>query len=183
MLKRTFLSFVVILGTAVLGTAKTANPSAKPLAEQVRHELVMLPYYNVFDNLQFRVDAGTVELSGQVTDPVLRASAENVVKHLPGVTRVENRIEVLPLSPMDNRIRLAAYRAIYSWPSLNRLASMPVPPVHIIVKNGNITLEGIAPTLMDKQVAYLRASSVPLVFTVTNNLVVEGQPQALPPTR
>lgn len=143
------------------------------LAREVRHELVMLPYYGVFDNLAFRVEGDTVHLSGQVTRPTLKSSAERVVEDIEGVEKVNNEIEVLPLSPNDDQIRLATYRAIYGHPSLNRYALQAVPPVHIIVKNGNVTLEGVVATEMDKNIANIQARSVPGVFAVTNNLRVE----------
>jgi hyperosmotically inducible protein len=140
---------------------------------QVRHELVMLPYYGVFDNLAYRVDGSTVTLLGQVTRPTLKSSAENVVKDIEGVERVENKIEVLPVSPQDDDIRMAAYRAIYGHTALNRYALQAVPPIHIIVRNGNITLEGVVANEGDKNIAGLQANGVAGAFSVTNNLRVE----------
>src|SRR5258708_7371237 len=140
---------------------------------EVRHELVMLPYYGVFDNLAFEVDGGTVTLLGQVSRPTLKTDAERVVKRIEGVERVINRIEVLPLSPYDDRIRLATYRAIYGHTALNRYALQAVPPIHIIVKNGDVTLEGVVANEGDKTIADIQARSVPGVFSVTNNLRVE----------
>lgn len=143
------------------------------LARQVRHELVMLPYYGVFDNLTFRVDGGAVTLMGQVTRPTLKSDAENVVKRIEGVERVANEIEVLPLSPNDDQIRLATYRAIYSFPSLNRYALQAVPPIHIIVANSRVTLEGVVANQGDKNAANVQANGVPGVLSVVNNLRVE----------
>jgi hyperosmotically inducible periplasmic protein len=143
------------------------------LEREVRHELVMLPYYNVFDNLAYRVDGGTVTLLGQVTRPTLKDDAERVVKRIEGVERVRNEIEVLPLSPNDDTIRIAEFRAIYGDPALNRYAHQAVPPIHIIVKNGNVTLEGVVANEADKNIAGIRANSVPGVFSVKNNLRVE----------
>jgi hyperosmotically inducible periplasmic protein len=140
---------------------------------EVRHELVTLPFYGVFDNLAFQVDGGTVTLLGQVSRPTLKTDAERVVKSIEGVERVINRIEILPLSPYDDRIRLATYRAIYGNTALNRYALQAVPPIHIIVKNGNVTLEGVVANEGDKNIADIRARSVPGVFSVTNNLRVE----------
>jgi hyperosmotically inducible protein len=140
---------------------------------EVRHELVTLPFYGVFDNLAFQVDGGTVTLLGQVSRPTLKTDAERVVKSIEGVERVINRIEVLPLSPYDDRIRLATYRAIYGNTALNRYALQAVPPIHIIVKNGNVTLEGVVANEGDKNIADIQARSVPGVFSVTNNLRVE----------
>jgi hyperosmotically inducible protein len=144
------------------------------LIKEVRHELVMLPYYNVFDNLSYSVDGGSVTLMGQVTNPTLKSSAENVVKHLEGVQQVVNNIEVLPLSPNDDRIRRAVYRKIFSHDSLTaRYGFQAVPSIHIIVKNGNVTLEGVVDNPSDKNVAGIQTNGVPGVFSVTNNLRVE----------
>jgi hyperosmotically inducible protein len=134
----------------------------------------MLPYYGVFDNLAYKVDGYNVTLMGQVTRPTLKSSAENVVKNIEGVEKVTNNIEVLPTSPNDDRIRLAAYRTIYGHTALNRYALNAVPPIHIIVKNGNVTLEGVVANEGDKNIANIQANSVPGVFSVTNNLRVEG---------
>ena len=144
------------------------------VTREVRHELVMLPYYGVFDNLAYRVDGSTVTLLGQVTRPTLKSDAENVVKQIEGVTQVNNQIQVLPLSSMDDRIRLATYRAIYSQPGLDRYALQAVPPIHIIVDNGKVTLEGVVNSQADKDRANIQANSVAGVFSVTNNLRVEG---------
>lgn len=145
------------------------------IAREVRHELVMLPYYGVFDNLAFRVNGSTVTLLGQVRDPVLKKDAGNVVKNVEGVTNVDNQIQVLPLSPMDDRIRRAAFQAIYSEPSLNRYAFQSVPPIHIIVNNGKVTLTGVVANAGDKNIAGLRANGVSGVFSVDNQLQVEGK--------
>ena len=144
------------------------------LAKEVRHQLVMLPWYSVFDNLAFRIDKDKVTLLGQVTRPVLRSDAEAAVKSIEGVASVKNEIEVLPLSPMDDQLRRAVYRAIYGEAGLNRYAVQAIPTIHIIVKNGNVTLEGVVDSEMDKNLANLRANQVPNVFSVRNNLVVAG---------
>jgi hyperosmotically inducible periplasmic protein len=144
------------------------------LAKQVRHELVMLPWYSVFDNLEFRVEGDKVTLMGQVTLPTLKSDAEAAVKSIEGVASVVNNIEVLPVSPMDDQLRRAVFRAIYGDPRLQRYAIMAVPQVHIIVKNGNVTLEGVVDNETDKNLANLRANQVPNVFSVKNNLVVAG---------
>jgi hyperosmotically inducible periplasmic protein len=143
------------------------------LKEKVRHELVMLPYLSVFDNLQYRVDGTTVILEGQVRNAALKPDAANVVKRIEGVTKVVNNIEVLPLSPMDDQIRRQTYRAVFGFASLQRYSVAPIPSIHIIVKNGNVTLEGAVANQSDKDAAYLRANGVPNVFSVTNNLVVD----------
>jgi hyperosmotically inducible protein len=127
----------------------------------------------VFDNLAFRVEGSTVTLLGQVTRPTLKSDAERVVKDIEGVERVNNQIEVLPLSPSDDQIRIAAYRSIYGASSLNRYAHQAVPSIHIIVKNGNVTLEGAVANEGDKNIAGIQANSVPGVFSVKNNLRTE----------
>lgn len=146
------------------------------LIKEIRHQLVMLPYYTIFDSLGFRVDNGTVTLLGAVTNPVLKSSAGNVTKQVEGVQNVVNDIKVLPLSPNDWRIRRAEYRAIYGDPALaTRYCCQALPPIHIIVENGHVTLEGVVQNEFDKNVAGVRAKSVPGVFSVVNNLEVEGK--------
>ncbi len=145
------------------------------LARKVRHELLMLPYYGVFDDLAFKIDGNTVTLLGEVTRPTLKSDAEAVVKRIPGVERVVNEIEVLPLSPVDDRIRMAAYRAIYGDPVLStRYGYRALPSIHIIVKNGNITLRGVVANEADKNLVFMRANSIAGVFSVKNELDVEG---------
>jgi hyperosmotically inducible protein len=177
MLKHTLLAIFIASGcTAAAQTvakAAVAEPASR-LVREVRHELVMLPYYGVFDNLLFRVDGTVVTLLGQVTRPTLKSDAENVTKGIEGVSKVVNEIKVLPLSPNDDRIRLAAYRSIYGHTALNRYALQAVPPIHIIVDNGKITLEGIVANEGDKNIANLQANAVPGAFSVTNNLRVEN---------
>ena len=144
------------------------------IVKEVHHELVMLPFYGVFDNLAYKVDPdGTVTLLGQVSRPTLKSDAENVVKRIEGVEKVVNNIEALPTSPNDDRIRRATYRAIYGNSVLSQYQLRAVPPIHIIVKNGNVTLEGVVARQMDKQVAEMQAKSVSGAFSVTNNLRVE----------
>ena len=153
-------------------TAKEEPRSRQNLVREVRHQLVLLPYYSVFDNLAFRVEGDTVILEGQVVRPTLKSDAEAAVKHIEGVGKVVNNIEVLPLSPMDDQIRRAVYRAIFSEPGLSRYAESAVPSIHIIVKNGHVTLEGVVDSEGDKNLVNIRVNSVPNVFSVKNNLVV-----------
>ncbi len=160
---------VLALAGILPASTKTAG-SAKPIEEQVRRELVTLPFYNVFDNLLFHVNGEEVTLSGQVTRPALKTSAENVVRAIPGVRLVHNNIEVLPLSPFDDRLRLAVFRAIYSQPGLDRYALGAIPGIHIIVNRGSVTLEGVVASEMDRNIANLRANGVAGVFAVQNNL-------------
>jgi hyperosmotically inducible protein len=153
----------------------SGDASENRIAQQVRHQLVMLPYYGVFDDLAFKVQGGTVTLLGAVTRPVLKSDAENVVKRIEGVTQVINEIKVLPPSPMDDQIRRAVYRAIYGDPALStRYGFRAVPSIHIIVENGHVTLEGVVANEIDKNLCNLRANGVRNVFSVTNNLQVEG---------
>jgi hyperosmotically inducible protein len=170
------ISIGVMLAVCVLAQSQRAVSDRKQarIEHEVRHELVMLPYYGVFDNLAFRVDGGTVTLLGQVRRPVLKEDAGRVVKRIEGVQKVDNQIEVLPTSPNDDSIRLATYRAVYGQSVLNRYALQAVPPIHIIVRNGNVTLEGVVDSQNDKNIAGLQAHSVPGVFSVTNNLRVES---------
>lgn len=146
--------------------------SRQNLVREVRHQLVLLPYYSVFDNLSFRVDGDTVVLEGQVVRPTLKSDAENVVKNIEGIGKVVNNIEVLPTSPMDDQIRRAVYRAVYGEPGLSRYGLSAVPSIHIIVKNGNVTLVGIVDSEGDKNLANIRANGVPNVFSLKNELVV-----------
>jgi len=178
------------MGAAVLGVAMllamsvTAQAQKPPergsgqyqnwLTTEVRHQLVMIPWLSLFDNLQYRVDGNNVTLSGQVTDPVIKDDAEKAVKGVEGVGQVTDNIEVLPLSPMDNQIRRAEYRAIYSFPSLEKYATMALPQIHIVVKNGHVTLDGAVLNQADKDAANIRAKSVPNVFSVTDNLQIQN---------
>ena len=157
-------------------TGALNQKSIDRIYKEVRHELVMLPYYGVFDNLAYKVDPdGTVTLQGQVSRPTLKSDAENSVKHIEGVEKVVNNIEVLPTSMNDDRIRRAAYRAIYSNDVLSQYQLRAVPPIHIIVNNGKITLEGVVARQMEKQIAGMQANGVQGAFSVTNNLAVEEQ--------
>ena len=140
------------------------------IQREVRHQLLLLPYFNVFDNITYQVDDGKVTLMGQVTQPVLKSSAGNVVKSIEGVEQVVNNIEVLPVSTMDDQLRLRLFRAIYGFTALQRYALPVIKPIRIIVKNGHVTLEGVVDSEADKNLANIRANSVSGVFSVTNHL-------------
>ncbi len=155
-------------------TTAPSAPALSPLEDAVRHELIMLPYYSVFDNLRFSVDGDKVELSGQVRRPILSSDAQHAVERIKGVSQVVNHIEVLPLSPNDDSIRWMVYRHIYGDSAMLIYAIQPVPPIRIIVKNGNVTLEGQVSRSMDKAIANMEANSVAGVFSVTNNLGVHS---------
>ena len=149
---------------------------AGALAREVRHELVTLPFYDVFDWLEGEVRPdGTVYLRGQVVRPTTRSDAELRVKDLKGVSRVVNEIEVLPVSPDDERLRVALYRAIYNPDSpLFRYATRAVPPIHIIVRNGRAVLKGVVATENERNLAHMAARDVPGLFEVTNELRAES---------
>jgi hyperosmotically inducible protein len=178
------ISVFVFSGTLLLAgmafgapapTSGTAtDPDAATITNQVKHNLAMLPWYGVFDNLKFQVNGSEVTLSGQVTSEhdQTKYDAEKEVRRVPGVTKVVNDIQVLPLSMFDNQIRRAAYRAIFSASDLGRYTMGAIPPVHIIVDNGHVTLEGKVMDQMDRTVAGIVANSVPGVFSVTNNLQI-----------
>jgi hyperosmotically inducible protein len=158
--------------SSALGSQAQEPKAEQNLIKEVRHQLVLLPYYSVFDNLYYKVEGSKIILMGQVVRPSLKSDAGNVVKNIEGVSSVENNIEVLPTSPMDDRSRRAVYRAIYGFPAFSRYELSAVPSIHIIVKNGNVTLEGVVDNESDKNLAGTRANGVPNVFSVTNNLVV-----------
>jgi len=166
-----WMAVVALAMTPALVLASSST-NLTPLENKVRHELVMLPYLGVFDNVSFRVDNGVVTLFGQVTRPVLKSDAANVVKRLEGVSRVENKIEVLPLSGFDNSIRAREYRTIFGSGSLYRYAMGANPSIRIIVKNGHVTLEGVVSNEGDRNLAGIRANGVPGVFSVNNQLRV-----------
>ena len=180
-MKGLFRKAILGLSAAVLiapmGLMAAVSNEAKPLpklANDVRHELVMLPWFSVFDNLQYQLNGNEVVLSGQVTRPTLKSDAQRVVERIEGVERVVNNIEVLPLSPFDDRVRMAVARSIFGYGPMYRYAMGANPPIHIIVKNGHVTLEGVVANEMDKNIANIRANGVSGVFSVTNNLAVEN---------
>ena len=166
---------------AIATSAATAAPKftdqpdsgEKSVVEQVRHELLMLPYTGLFDNLAYKVEGSTVTLYGQVMRSVTRNDAASRVKRIAGVEQVVNNIEVLPASPYDDRLRAGIYRQILRTTSLYRYTRGTHPSLRIIVKGGHVTLEGVVATKTDKQLAYLAASRVPGSFTVKNNLRAE----------
>ena len=158
------------------GDTKQGSQTADQLiAKEVRHELTMLPYYSLFDWLEYRVEDGTVILSGQVVRPTLKSDAEHVVNRIKGVDKVVNQIEVLPLSPLDDQIRLRVARAIFNFGGpLYRYGLQAVPSIHIVVKNGNVTLKGVVDSEADSNLAKIKANGVSNVFSVNNKLQVAG---------
>jgi hyperosmotically inducible protein len=191
-MKTTVILVVLFLSLATYATDCTAQeaqndsaqstPSAalspkavERVMKEVHHELVMLPFYGVFDNLLYKVSPdGTVTLLGEASRPTLKSDAERAVRDIEGVERVDNQIKVLPVSPNDDRIRRATYRKIYGHSVLSQYQLRAVPPIHIIVENGHLTLEGVVARQMEKQVAGMQANSVSGVFSVENNLRVEN---------
>ena len=181
----TFLSAVLAFGATGLAFASPVDQASSQvkastdarieqrLSGEVRHELNMIPQFTVFDNLAYRVDGSTVTLFGQVRDAIVKDSAEARVKHLEGVERVDNQIEILPASFNDDRIRRRVAVAVFNDPRLFNYGIQSVPPIHIIVKNGHVNLEGVVRTQGDKNDAFIRANGVPGVFSVENNLQVE----------
>lgn len=171
---RNVILTVILASTIASSQTLPASERGKArIAKETQHEILMLPFFDVFDNIAFRVDGNNVTLMGQVTRPTLKSDAESVIKGIEGVESVSNQIEVLPVSPNDDRLRVALYRAIYGFSALQRYALPVIKPIRIIVKNGNVTLEGGVNSEADKNVVKLRAEGVHGVFSVTNNLRVE----------
>jgi hyperosmotically inducible periplasmic protein len=162
--------FQVLPGTKPIITG--SDRQQVQLTREVRHELAMLPYYSIFDNLLYRVDGTTVTLGGAVITTGLKRDAEDAVKHIEGVTKVVNNIENLPLFPDDQRIRVEVARKIFSFGGMSRYSWEAAPTIHVIVKAGHVALEGIVDNQSDKDVAGLQANQVPGVFSVQNNLQV-----------
>ena len=172
----TFL-IAALFSLSVFAVTQDRNqPSARSearITREVRHALLMLPYFGVFDNIAFKVEGDTVTLLGQVVRPTLKSDAESSVKHIEGVDKVNNQIEVLPPSPMDNRLRRQLFRAIYGYPALQKYALGVQKPIRIIVNNGRVELDGVVDSETDKNLANMRANGVPGIFSVTNNLQIE----------
>lgn len=176
-MKQIFRSLVLFLLAAAMfttqtGIAASSDRTTENMVERIRHEIAMLPYYGVFDHIVFRVEDGTAHLIGSVSRPTLRDDAERVTARVEGVKAVKNEIEVLPLSPMDDEIRLRVLSAIYGNPMMRGYAMVSRGPIRIIVNRGNVTLEGIVDSSMDSTLAYTAARNVPGAFSVTNHLRV-----------
>jgi len=165
------LSFLIPLTLSAQERAVSPRATER-IKKEVRHELLMLPYVTVFDNLAYKVEGYNVTLLGQVTRPSIKSDAEKAVKSIEGVEQVNNQIELLPPSPNDDRLRRALFRAIYGYPPLQKYALGVIKPIRIIVKNGHATLEGVVDSEADKNLAGIRANGVSGVFSVNNNLNV-----------
>jgi len=172
---KNFFATAIAAGMGLMGVSLLAstNPTPRTLEDQVRHEILMVPYIGVFDNLSYQVDHGVVTLSGQVTQPVRKTDVERAVKSIPGVTAVNDQIEVLPLSPFDDQIRVRTLRTMLRSAPLDKYFQGVQPSIRIIVKNGDVTLDGVVLNNGDRQIAYMAANQVPGVFSVTNNLQIE----------
>ena len=173
-----FLAAAVLAQTTAIPNTRTklgGNEPTQRIAREAMHELLMLPYYSVFDNLAYKVDGTTVTLLGQVITPGLKPDAEAAVKKIEGVSNVVNKIEVLPPSSQDDRIRREEYRAIYGSDGLYKYAMGAIPSIHIIVNNGHVTLTGVVDNAGDKNLVGIRANGVPGVFgPIKNELQVEN---------
>ncbi len=162
-------------GSAVAQSDQGAGDSDRTrqrIEKEVRHEILTLPRFDVFDNITYSVNGDAVTLQGDVRNPSTKADAERAVKEIEGVQKVVNNINVSPASPGDDRIRLAVYRAIYGYTSLQRYEMPVVKPIRIIVNNGKVRLEGVVDNEADKNTAGIRAKGVPGTFEVVNNLQV-----------
>lgn len=167
------VSLLLLIPVMPGARAQVSPKSEDRITREVRHELLMLPYFGVFDNIEYKVNGATVTLIGQVVRPSLKSDAENAVKHIEGVERVDNQIEVLPPSSQDDRIRLQLFQAIYGYPALQKYALGVQKPIRIIVKSGHVALEGVVDNEADKNLAGVRANGVPGTFEVKNNLRVQ----------
>jgi hyperosmotically inducible periplasmic protein len=173
--KLMFTAAMVGVGIAAAATGNTASGPDADIAKKLAHQIRMYSRYTIFDNVSFSVDEGRVDLVGQVSEPFKKADLGRIAQRVPGVTSLSNDLKVLPPSPMDERLRLQVARAVYRDPVLSRYSIEALPPIHIIVDQGHVTLEGVVSTDMEKNVAGLRASSAGLSFgQVTNNLRVEN---------
>jgi len=163
------------IGIAAAKAPVNVNYTDPELASKVVHEVRMYSWYSIWDNINVGVDHGNVNLVGQVSEPYKKADLQRIVSRIPGVNGVSNNLEVLPLSPMDNQLRIQVARAIYRDSVLSRYGLQAVPPIHIIVDNGHVTLEGVVNNEMEKNVAGIRANGAGLSFgPVINNLRVEN---------
>ena len=169
------LALLLVVSPSFAQARRGSQPSPRftqRVQREVMHRILMLPYYDVFDVIGFKVEGYDVTLTGKVTRPTLRDDAANAIKNIEGVEHVNNRIEVLPVSFFDDRIRRNVFRAVYGYGPLQRYSLPPIKPIRIIVEHGHVTLEGFVDSQFDKNVAGIRANGVPDAFSVTNNLVV-----------
>jgi hyperosmotically inducible protein len=178
MIGRFLAAAVLLVGASIAGASTKTNGNIprtdEELAKAVTHEVLMYPYYTIWDDIRFQVTNGQVQLVGEVNQPFKKEDIARIVERVPGVAGVTNDLKVLPLSPFDDRLRIQVAKAVYGDPALARYRGFALPPIHIIVENGHVTLDGVVANTMDKQIAGMRASSVGLSFgPVTNNLQVD----------
>ena len=175
-----FLPILILLAAALMlssAPAQTKPPAnfTKRVQKEVTHQILMLPYYGVFDAIGFKVDGYNVTLFGHVATASLKSDAERAIKKIEGVEKIDNQIEILPPSPMDDRLRRQLYRAIYGYGPLQHYGVGSNQPIHIIVDRGHVSLEGVVDSATDRNLAYIRANGVPGVFSVTNNIQVPAK--------
>ena len=176
-LKLMLAAMLVAVGSAMASADQmpAATDNDAQIVQKIVHEIRLYPRYTIFDNINVKVRDGEVDLAGQVSQPFKKADMGRIAQHVAGVRSVSNEIEVLPTSLFDDRLRLQVARSIYRDPSLSRYAIQAIPPIHIIVDNGHVTLEGVVNNDMEKTIAGVRASQVGLSFgQVVNNLRVEN---------
>jgi len=176
-MSKVMLAATLLLGAGIaVAATKDQGPfTDSDIAGKVAHEIRMYSWYSIWDNVNIKVNDGNVELLGQVSQPYKKEDLRRIVQRVPGVTSVNNELQVLPLSNFDNQLRVQVARAIFRDPVLSRYAIQAVPPIHIIVDNGHVTLEGVVNSQMEKNVAGIRASGAGLSFgQITNNLRVEN---------
>jgi hyperosmotically inducible periplasmic protein len=178
-LRNTLLAAACIAGAAAAKTTAPPLTGDAAVAQKVAHEVRMYPYYSIWDDVNFQVENGTVRLLGEVTQPNKRADLGHIIARVPGVATVVNELKVAPLSPFDDQLRLQVARAIFRDPTLSKYGTQPLPPIHILVENGHVRLEGVVSTQMEKQIAGIRANAGLSFGNATNNLRVE-QPAARP---
>jgi len=172
----TLLCLCAVAVSAAAQSSKTYSPKAQArIIKEVRHRILMLPNFGVFDNIAFKLDGYKVVLLGQVRDATLKDDAARAIKNVEGLEGIENRIEILPVSFNDDRLRRAVFNAIYRYPALQRYGIGSNRPIRIIVNRGNVTLEGVVDSEGDKNIAGIRANGVPDVFSVKNNLQVPAK--------
>jgi hyperosmotically inducible periplasmic protein len=164
--------------TAGKSPVKSEDNRSSSLSREIHHQILVLPFYSVFDSIDFTLEGRKVTLTGQVLRHTLKENAEGAVKNIEGIAVVVNHIEVLPASPADDDLRRAVYRSLYEDPTLARYGVQNMPPVHIIVKNGRVALEGSVESLSDKNTAGARVAAVPNVAGIRNDLVVRSKETA-----
>jgi hyperosmotically inducible protein len=156
-------------------TVSAEDVTPAQILNQARHDILTYPFYTIFDNIVLECQGNTLIVSGQVTQPYKKSDIGNFLAHLKGVAQLQNNLEVLPVSTYDDQLRLAIARAIYGDPFFINYGNQAIPPIHIIVKNGNVTLEGVVLNQMDRVKAENDARFAATFFSLTDNLRIENQ--------